>query len=119
MYGEYNIPMNIEREGLHITIERDGNSLFYTRECLDEKAEKRLLASDGKVLLNPIEPLNKPKVLTPHLLVAFEKILAVEPRMSEKIFITFPIEIGVYISTNTDFYLIDVFTLMPIRLSRS
>lgn len=110
MYGEYNFPVNIEREGLHVTIERDGNSLVYRRDCLDEKVEKRLLAGGGKVLLNPVEPLNRPKVLTPHLLVAFEKILVVEPRISEKIFVTFPIEIGVYISTNKDFHLIDVFT---------
>ena len=110
MYGEYNIPASIEKEGLHITIERDGNSFFYRRDCLDERAEKRLLASDGKVLLNPVEPLNKPKVLTPHLLVAFDKTLAVEPRMCEKIFITFPIEIGVYISTIKELHLIDVFT---------
>lgn len=110
MYGEYSIPMSIERDGLKITIERDGNSLLYRRDCLEEKVEKRLLAGDGKVLLNPVEPLNRPKVLTPHLLVAFEKSLVVEPRISEKIFVTFPIEIGVYISTNKEFQLIDVFT---------
>jgi hypothetical protein len=104
MYGEYTIPVNIEREGLHITIERDENSYFYRRVCCDEKAEKRLLASDGKMLLNPVEPLNKPKALTPHLLVAFEKTLAVEARISEKIFITFPVEIGVYISTNKEYH---------------
>ena len=110
MYGEYSIPMTVEMEGLHVAVRKEGAGALYTRDCLGEKVEKRLMPGNEKILLNPVEPLNKPKGLTPHLQVEFEKTMVVAPRLSTKIFITFPVEIGVYISANDQFHIVDVFT---------
>jgi hypothetical protein len=111
MFGYYDIPLQIVQEGISLFLQKEGESLVYKRDCLEEHVEKRLLATEGKILLNPVEPLNKPKALSSYFLVEFERSLVVEPRGTRKIFLTFPIEIAVYISLEKDFEVIDIFTL--------
>lgn len=111
MYKIYNIPFKIEKEGIHLSIEKEADIYLYRREIPDENEEKVLLSSDSKILINPIEPLNKPKDITPYLLIEFEKPLVVEPRVTKNIFIKFPIEIGVFISANRNFEILDVLAL--------
>lgn len=81
---------------------------------VDEKVEKNLLASTGKILINPVEPLNKPKELTSYLLIEFERTLVVEPGTTQKIYAKYPLEIDVFISGkgNENFKILDIFTLM-------
>jgi len=62
--------------------------------------------------LNPVEPLSKPKEITPYLLIEFGRNLVVEPRATRKIFIKFPIEIGVFISSSKDFEILDALSLV-------
>jgi len=112
MFGKYDIPSSIVQEGISLSIEREGDSLRYRRECKGEKVEKILLTTNGKILVNPIEPLNKPKELTPYLLIEFGNALVVEPRATQRVFIKFPIEIGVFISKDQDFEILDVCTLV-------
>ena len=111
MFGTYDMPLSIEQEGISLSIEKEGEVYSYSRECLEEKVKRTLLISDGKLLINPVEPLNKPKSITPHLLVKFEKKLVVGPQATKKIFLTFPIEIAAFIATESDFQLLDIFTL--------
>lgn len=111
MFGYHDIPLKIVQEGISLSVQKDRGGLVYKRDCLDEHVEKRLLATNGRILVNPVEPLNKPKALTQYLLVEFEKTLAIEPEGTEKIFLTFPIEIAVYISRDKDFEVIDILTL--------
>lgn len=94
--------------------------LLYRRESVDEKVEKNLLASTGKILINPIEPLNKPKELTAYLLIEFERTLVVESGATQKIYAKYPLEIGVFISSgkgNENFKILDIFTLMKQKFS--
>jgi len=111
MFGYHDIPLKIVQEGISLSVQKDRGGLVYKRDCLEEHIEKRLLATKGKILVTPVEPLNKPKALTQYLLVEFEKTLAIEPEGTEKIFLTFPIEIAVYISPDKDFEVIDILTL--------
>lgn len=103
--------MDVTKEGIAISIQKDGKNLIYHRDCLGEKVEKHLLANKGKILVNPVEPVNIPKALTPNLLIEFEKALVSKPKKTRTIFLKFPLEIGVYISTDTDFELLDIFSL--------
>lgn len=112
MFGYYNIPFRIVKEEISISIEEKGESLLYMRKCLNEKVERILLMSNGKIILIPIEPLNKPKKLTPHLLIEFEKDLMIEPGTKRKIFLKFPVEIGVFISDDKNFEILDILTLV-------
>lgn len=112
MFGKHTIPVKIEGEGLSITMEREGEMLLYRRECLGDELEKSLLTSKEEILINPVEPLNTPKKLTPYLMIAFENELVVEPKASKKIFVTFPVETGMFLSASKRFDLLDVVSLV-------
>lgn len=112
MYGYYEIPLELVREGITLSLVRERENLLYQRMCADKRVEKILLASTGKVLINPVEPLNKPKELTPYLLIEFDRALMVEPEATRTIFVTYPIEIGVFIAQDNHCDLLDVLTLV-------
>ena len=111
MFGYYDIPFSIEQEGITLSVQKEGENILYMRECLGESVEKILLAGPTKALLNPVEPVNRPKAITSYLLIEFEKTLLCEPKKTRTIFLTFPLEIGVYISNGNDFEILDIFTL--------
>lgn len=112
MFGYYDVPLGIVKEGITLSVEREGEVLLYRRKSVDENVEKILLTRNGKILINPVEPLNKPKELTSYLLIEFERTLVVEPRATRKIYVKFPVEIGVFISGNKNFEILDILTLM-------
>jgi hypothetical protein len=111
MFGLHDVPLRIVQEEISISVEREEGGLLYRRECMDEEVENFLLSSNGKILINPVEPLNKPKELTPFLLIEFERSVFVEPAAKRKMFITFPAEIGVFVHGKKDFQILDIFTL--------
>jgi len=99
MFGDYDIPLRFAEDGFSLSVERmEEVLLLYRRECGDEKAEKILPVSTEKIILNPIEPLNKPKKLTSNLLIEFETTLVVELGATQQIYVKYPLEIGVFIS---------------------
>ncbi len=112
MFGHYEVPVSIAEEGVSLSVEKVGENLIYRRKCGEEKVEKSLLASEGRLIINPIEPVRKPRELTPYLLIEFEKALVAAPKATQHIFLTFPIEIGVYISGEEKEEVLDVLTLM-------
>lgn len=110
MYGKYDLPLKIEKEDFSLSFEKEKGDILYTRECLGETVSKTIFAKKGKVLLNPVEPTNKPKSITPYLYVELESPLIIEPKTNKTVFLTFPIEIGVYIVQDKKYQLIDVFS---------
>jgi hypothetical protein len=103
--------VSIKKEGLSLTLEKGDGTLNYRREFGDESVEKLILAEKGELIINPVEPLNKPKKITPYLLVEFDKSLVVEPKTSKDIFLTFPIELGVFINGGRSLEILDVFSM--------
>ncbi|MCK4811072.1 MAG: DUF432 domain-containing protein, partial [Methanosarcinales archaeon] len=78
---------------------------------MDEEVEDMLLSSSSKILINPVEPVNKPKELTPHFLIEFERSVFIEPSARRTVFVKFPVEIGVFVHGKKDFQILDVLTL--------
>lgn len=112
MYGKHDVPFTIKREGITLSIEKmSENSCYYSRTYLEEKVEKTLIISKGEIFVNPVEPLNTPRAMTPYLLIEFDKTLLIEPKATKKIFLTFPIEIAVFIRLNKIFNVIDTFSV--------
>ncbi len=110
LFSEYTIPLNIEKEGISLSIEREGKVTVYRRKCLEEKVNKIILSDENRIAIQPVEPCNTPKELSPYLFVEFERSLVVEPKIQRNIFLKFPVEIGVFISCGGDFELLDVFS---------
>ena len=86
--------------------------IFTEGQFFDDSLEKILVKGDGKVLINPIEPLNKPKKITSHLLVEFDKTITIAPTSRVKVYIKFPIEMGVFISDEEEIEIIDILSLV-------
>jgi hypothetical protein len=117
MFGQYDIPIRIEQEGITVSVQKEGESILYTRECLGESLEKILVAGSGKLLLNAVEPVNKPKALASYLLIEFANTLQVEPKGTMNIFLAFPVEIAVFMPSNEEVEVIDAFTLARQKLT--
>ncbi|MCJ7583005.1 MAG: DUF432 domain-containing protein [Candidatus Aminicenantes bacterium] len=111
MFGTHNLPLSLQNEAFSLLIEREGNLYTYKREAGKETKEKVILSDQKKILLNPIEPLNVPKELTPYLYIEFKRTLTMEPKSTRKIFLTFPLEIGVFLYKKKEFEILDIFTL--------
>ncbi len=114
MYGYYKSPLNplrLSKEGIHLQIEKDGDHLRYERTSSTESIEKILLTKDCGIIINPIEAQKLNKQVSQYLLIEFEKSVFVEPKDTTSIYLTFPVEIGVFISGRKNYELLDSFTL--------
>lgn len=114
MYGHYNPPFSVEQEGIVISVTKIGEQWIYRRTLGADNVEKIILGDEKRLIINPVEPLNTPKEITPNLLIEFEKILLLAAGAKRKIFLTFPIEIGVFIADKGDknLQLLDVLSLV-------
>ena len=114
MYGKYEFPFTVEQEGISIAMAKSvGSSYHYSRTCGENTVEKSVIMSKGELTIQPVEPLNTPKTLTPYLLIEFEKKLLVEPKGSQRLFVTFPVDIGVLIRVNKEVKVVDSMSLAP------
>jgi hypothetical protein len=113
MYGYHELPFEIEKDGIFISVKMEGEQLVYRRTCLDEITEKIILTQNGTLFINPVEPLIKPVDITPHFLIEFGKPVMVEPKSESKIYLKFPIEIGVFLNSHRSYDILDSITLMP------
>jgi hypothetical protein len=112
MYQEYKIPFKFDaHKDISFSVDKEEDFFIYRRECLDEKLEKTLAINKGEIIINPIEPLTKPKELTPYFMIKLDQGLIIEPKETKILFLTFPIEIGVFISSRQGFNHLDSFSL--------
>ena len=112
LFGTFNIPYKFENKGIKISIKKEGDLLIYNRKYQNEDIEKILLQKEGKIIINPVEPLNLPKVITKYFLIELERMIIIEPKNSTDLFISCPIDIGIFISEKGNFKIIDIFTFV-------
>ncbi|MDK2833181.1 MAG: uncharacterized protein PWR29_1381 [Methanolobus sp.] len=116
MYDKYTPPFTLNFEGHEISVEKDRENLIYRRTCNYQTVEKTLLNTHGEFLINPIEPVNLPKPITSSLLIDFEHPVVIGPGTKQKIYLTFPVETGIFIvGRNGDHELVDMLTLSNIK----
>ena len=111
MFGRYSIPLRVEADHILVTAEKKNGYVVYRRKCREEQKEKVLLAKNTEILINPVEPINKPKEITNYLLIHLDTPVVVEPESTHKIYLTFPVAVGVFIKRNRDYDILDIFTL--------
>ncbi|ADB58299.1 DUF432 domain-containing protein [Archaeoglobus profundus] len=115
MYGEYNLgELKLENDNFCLSIERDGDFYVYERVCKGDLMTKRIKGF-GKIILNPVEPVNLPKNITSLIEIEFKEKVVVGPRSKLTIYVTFPIEIGVFVVSDSSLNVLDVFTLNSLK----
>ena len=110
-YGGHGLPLTIKDRGISLSLQSQGTVLVYRRECSGEQVEKILSARGAEILINPVEPVNKPKEITPNLLIEFERPMMLEPEGSARVYVKYPVEIGVFVAGQAAYELLDVLTL--------
>jgi len=111
MFGSYKFPLKLEEGKVSISVEKEKDVFVYKRKCDGDTTEMVLLADKGKLIINPIEPLNIPKEITPYLLIEFDRPVIAAPKAAKIVFIKFPIEIGIFIQKAEKNELLDLFSL--------
>jgi hypothetical protein len=109
MFGRFNYPCRHEGKVFSLSIERDGNFFKYRRECQQECVEKIVASANPAIFIHPVEPINLPKEVTRYLEIVFPPVI-IEPESKKTVFLTFPLEIGVFVKAKDDYQLLDVFS---------
>jgi hypothetical protein len=109
MFGRFTYPCSHAGKVFTFSIEQEGEFLRYRRECGPDRVEKIIASAGPVVYIHPIEPVNLPKEVTRYLEIVFPP-LVIEPESAKTIYLTFPIEIGVFVARKEDYQLLDVFS---------
>ena len=112
MYGWFdiqNFPV-LSFNKIKVIVKKDNNFYRYIREG-DEKVEKIIVTKSCNLVINPIEPVNLPKNLTNFLYIELENPVFSEPKSFTDVYLTFPIEIGVFLAMKKSFEVLDIFSL--------
>jgi hypothetical protein len=116
VFGIYRYPVSLSHDTVTIEVSADGNHARYTRKCGDERVEKILGSADGTLLVNPVEPTNLPENITGFLEISFPPIV-LKPGSATTIYLTFPIEIAVFLEANNQYDVFDIFSLTSTKFS--
>ncbi len=111
-WGPHRLPFRIEADQFTLEFEETGEGFAYRRKYAGEEVEKFLFFNRGTVLLSPVEPLSIPSVISPNLMIEFERSVVVEPKSSSVVFLTFPLEIAVVLKRGrAEEHILDLFSL--------
>ena len=111
MFGSYGYSFEYSNHEISAGLVSEGPFFRYFREVSGSARVEKIISSDsGRIVINPVEPLNLPDEVTNFLEVEFEPIY-LEPLGKKDIFLEFPVEIGVFIASKQDIEVLDIFSL--------
>lgn len=117
MYGSFDYSFHYKNDVITVGIERNGEFYRYFRQFTGNKRiEKILLSNSGRIVVNPVEPLNLPQEVTKYLEISFDPIF-IEPLGKKEFYLTFPIEIAVFVAAKNDIEVLDIFSLSTPKYS--
>ncbi|HJJ98906.1 MAG TPA: DUF432 domain-containing protein [Methanocorpusculum sp.] len=115
-YGTFPFDYVVNFSRLSISIEQKLDVSHYHRELGKWKRDANISVKEGRMLLHPIEPLYLPEVITRYLEIQFDEVM-IEPRSTNIFFLTFPIEIGVFIQASSVTSILDAFSFKTPKYS--
>jgi hypothetical protein len=116
VFGRYEGDISYTDDGVTIKLDRSFKIPRYVRSSSGDTVEKMIPAGKGTIIINPVEPVNLPVPITRHLEISFPQV-ALPPNTSQKIFLTFPLEIGVFLESGGDVHILDLFSLSTTKFS--
>ncbi|MBR5008967.1 MAG: DUF432 domain-containing protein, partial [Methanocorpusculum sp.] len=116
-YGKFNFDYSINFQGLKLGFEDKNGMYNYKRDIVGWKHESNIATQTGTFYLQPIEPLNLPDNVTDFIEIEFKEI-TIEPEGKAVVFLTIPIEIGVFLEAkNGERNLLDIVTFCHPKFS--
>lgn len=116
-YGKFNFDYSINFQGLKLGFEDKNGMYHYKRDIVGWKHESNIATRTGTFYLQPIEPLNLPDNVTDFIEIEFKEI-TIEPEGKAVVFLTIPIEIGVFLEArNGERNLLDIVTFCHPKFS--
>jgi hypothetical protein len=116
VYGVHPLPYEYRDDLITLHAGPQEGSTKYWRVIGEERVEK-ILGDDEKLLLiNPVEPINLPMPLCRHLEIAFPPVV-LRPGTERKVYLTFPVEIGVFLGWEGNYDILDLFSFTPVKFS--
>ena len=115
-YGRYDLSLNIEIESLRIGIRQKKGLAVYERDLAGDRKIKVLGMNTGQIAIHPVEPLTVPKPISSYLEIAFDPVL-VPPESDLTLYLTFPVDIGVFIDRGGVIEVLDTFSFNRAKYS--
>ncbi len=116
-YGKFNFDYAVNFEGLTLGFEGKNGMYHYKRNIVGWKHDAHIAVQRGAFYLQPIEPLNLPDNVTDFIEIKFREI-TIEPSGTAVVFLTLPIEIGVFLETgNGNRTLLDIISFCHPKFS--
>ena len=116
-YGTYQCPVEIRLEPLLISMTQHENLCIYRRDYNTAHFEKRLLSTSHSIIVNPVEPVNLPRDITSHFMIMLNSPLYVQPKITETIYLTFPIEVAIIVVGHKNTEVLDIISLTKPKYS--
>ncbi|MDD1678522.1 MAG: DUF432 domain-containing protein [Methanomicrobiales archaeon] len=116
MFGRYDYSLAIDDGILKLGVEKRAGLNVYYRDLAGDHKEKVLGPESAPLVIHPVEPISVPKQVTLFLEISFDSVL-LGPTAKKTIFLTFPIEIGVFLEAGSATEMLDTFSYLPSKFS--
>jgi len=116
MYGMYEDQFTYQGQDLSVAIAGSSGDRHYIRECIGNRVEKNLASDIGKIIINPVEPVNLPDGLTNHLEISFDPVV-IKPGDEQVVYLKFPVETAVFLESGGTYDVLDIFSLVSTKYS--
>ena len=116
VYGRYDRAFSITEEKISLRIDSGSSLPEYVRECGGNRTGKHLASEYDAIHIHPVEPVNLPQEITHYLEIVFPTIV-LPPAKQKRIFLKFPVEIGVFFEIRGEMNVLDIFSLIPTKFS--
>jgi len=110
VFGEFSPPYTFERDGLSLSLEMKEGHYQYRRDLGGNLVEKAISVGLSRLLVHPVEPFYTGPETAGQLELEFPPLM-IEPGATETIFLTFPVEIGIFVEGLRDTEILDVFSV--------
>ena len=107
MFGEFTPPWQVERGGLSLSLDLQEGHYQYRRDLAGVRVERSISVGLSRLLVNPVEPFNAAPGIATHLELEFPS-LTIEPGVIETVFLTFPVEVGVFVEGLRETEVLDI-----------
>jgi len=116
VFGKYDFSLAIDDGFLRLGVEKEEGLFVYHRD-LDGHRKKKVLGIDSaQIRIHPIEPITVPKQISRYLEIGFDPVI-VGPDSKKTLYLTFPVEIGVFLESGCSVEVLDTFAFVPSKYS--